>query len=458
MNTDSLFIEAPLYEETLPGGGHASFILKRGQVLRITDLEGGANVGMMLLNARQPSERLNLPDTLKGQHTFRLTEGHCLYSDMGRVLAAIVSDSCGWHDSIGGVLDAGEVQAKYGSGRYQELRNGFFRNGHDNLLVEMGKWNLDLEDLLMVVNLFSKVTADEHGILRYVSGNSQAGDHVALYAPMDTLVVLTALQHPMDPNPRYAPRPIRMTWSQARTASIADACRASRPENARLSTIPNASTSEEPRHVIDRQPTHARDRPVSPRHSRRRTLPLRGEGRADPRLLDLEGNQAVDTLFYSAANPRERYDPQRTLRRQDKIYLTTGSVLYSNLGNPLLTIVADTCGRHDTLGGACAQESNTVRYALGKRHMHSCRDNFLRACLHDGRLDKRDIGANINFFMNVPVTPEGGLTFEDGLSGPGKYVELKAAMDVIVLISNCPQLNNPCNGWNPTPAEVLVWD
>ena len=281
MNTDSLFIEAPLYEETLPGGGHASFILKRGQVLRITDLEGGANVGMMLLNARQPSERLNLPDTLKGQHTFRLTEGHCLYSDMGRVLAAIVSDSCGWHDSIGGVLDAGEVQAKYGSGRYQELRNGFFRNGHDNLLVEMGKWNLDLEDLLMVVNLFSKVTADEHGILRYVSGNSQAGDHVALYAPMDTLVVLTALQHPMDPNPRYAPRPIRMTWSQARTASIADACRASRPENARLSTIPNASTSEEPRHVIDRQPTHARDRPVSPRHSRRRTLPLRGEGRAD---------------------------------------------------------------------------------------------------------------------------------------------------------------------------------
>jgi urea carboxylase-associated protein 1 len=176
------------------------------------------------------------------------------------------------------------------------------------------------------------------------------------------------------------------------------------------------------------------------------------------RLLDLEGNQAIDTLFYNAQAPRERYDAQRTLRRQNKVYLTTGSVLYSNLGRPLLTIVADTCGRHDTLGGACAQESNTVRYALGKRYMHSCRDNFLRACLHDGRLDKRDIGANINFFMNVPVTPEGGLTFEDGLSAPGKYVELQAQMDVIVLISNCPQLNNPCNGWNPTPAEVLVWN
>ncbi|MDH4871258.1 urea amidolyase associated protein UAAP2 [Pseudomonas sp. BN515] len=176
------------------------------------------------------------------------------------------------------------------------------------------------------------------------------------------------------------------------------------------------------------------------------------------RLLDLEGNQAVDTLFYSAHNPRERYDVQRTLRRQNRVYLSAGSVLYSNLGNPMLTITADTCGRHDTLGGACAQESNTVRYALDKRYMHSCRDNFLRASLHDGRLTKRDISANINFFMNVPVTPDGGLTFEDGISAAGKYVELKAHMDIIVLISNCPQLNNPCNAYNPTPAEVLVWD
>lgn len=176
------------------------------------------------------------------------------------------------------------------------------------------------------------------------------------------------------------------------------------------------------------------------------------------RLLDLEGNQAVDTLFYSARNPRERYDVQRTLRKQNRVYLGPGSVLWSNLGNPMLSVVADTCDRHDTLGGACAQESNTVRYALGTRYMHSCRDNFLRASLHDGRLAKRDISANINFFMNVPVTPEGGLTFEDGISAPGKYVELLAHMDVIVLISNCPQLNNPCNGWNPTPAQVLVWE
>ena len=177
------------------------------------------------------------------------------------------------------------------------------------------------------------------------------------------------------------------------------------------------------------------------------------------RLHDLEGNQAVDTLFYSAANPRERYDPQRTLRRQNNVYLTTGSVLYSNLGHPLLTIVADTCGRHDTLGGACAQESNTVRYALGKRYMHSCRDNFLAALTQaDIGLGKRDLAPNINFFMNVPVTPQGGLSFEDGVSAPGKYVELLAEMDLWLLISNCPQLNNPCNGYDPTPAQVLVWD
>jgi urea carboxylase-associated protein 1 len=177
------------------------------------------------------------------------------------------------------------------------------------------------------------------------------------------------------------------------------------------------------------------------------------------RILDLEGNQAVDTLFYSAADPEQRYDANNTLREQGSIYLTTGTVLLSNAGNPMLTIVADTCGRHDTLGGACSAESNTVRYALDKRHMHSCRDSFLMALAEwDNGMDKRDLSSNINFFMNVPVTPAGGLTFEDGISDAGRYVELRAEMDVLVLISNCPQLNNPCNAYNPTPVEVLVWD
>jgi uncharacterized protein len=176
------------------------------------------------------------------------------------------------------------------------------------------------------------------------------------------------------------------------------------------------------------------------------------------RIVDLEGNQAVDTLFYSAARPAERYSAADTLLAQRSVYLTTGSELKSNLGNTLLRIVADTCGRHDTLGGACSAESNTVRYALEKRSMHSCRDSFLAALARTSLpLDKRDLTANINFFMNVPVTPAGGLTFEDGVSGPGRYVEMIAEMDVLVLISNCPQLNNPCNAYNPTPVEVLVW-
>jgi len=181
------------------------------------------------------------------------------------------------------------------------------------------------------------------------------------------------------------------------------------------------------------------------------------------RILDLEGNQAVDTLFYSAADPEERYSAADTIARQRQLYLTTGSVLYSNEGRPMLTIVADTCGRHDTLGGACAAESNTVRYALDKRPMHSCRDSFMHAinhcdCATHRQMSKRDITANINFFMNVPVTPDGHLKFDDGISGAGKYVELRAEMDVVVLISNCPQLNNPCNAYNPTPVRLLVWD
>jgi urea carboxylase-associated protein 1 len=177
------------------------------------------------------------------------------------------------------------------------------------------------------------------------------------------------------------------------------------------------------------------------------------------RIVDLEGNQAVDTLFYSAVDPRERYSATDTIRHQGKLYLTTGTVLRSSLGNPMLTIVADLCGRHDTLGGACAAESNTVRYGQQTKYMHSCRDNFLLALATSGlALEKRDLTNNINFFMNVPVTPAGGLTFEDGISAGGKYVELRAEMDVICLISNCPQLNNPCNAYNPTPIRLLVWD
>jgi hypothetical protein len=177
------------------------------------------------------------------------------------------------------------------------------------------------------------------------------------------------------------------------------------------------------------------------------------------RILDLEGNQAVDTLFYNARDPQERYSAVDTIREQGNLYLTAGTKLLSSEGNVLMIIVADTCGRHDTLGGACAAESNSVRYAIDKKYMHSCRDSFLHALGHcDCGMDKRDLTANVNFFMNVPVTPQGELTFADGISAPGKYVEMRAEMDVMVLISNCPQLNNPCNAYNPTPVRLLIWD
>ncbi|WP_226460433.1 urea amidolyase associated protein UAAP2 [Quatrionicoccus australiensis] len=177
------------------------------------------------------------------------------------------------------------------------------------------------------------------------------------------------------------------------------------------------------------------------------------------RIVDVEGNQAADIIFYNRHDTAEHYSVSNTILGQGGIYLTTGSVLRSNEGRPLLTIVADTCGRHDTVGGACAAESNTVRYALAKKFMHSCRDNYLQAIQNsDAGLDKADIVPNINFFMNVPVTADGQLTFADGVSGPGKYVELRAEMDVWALLSNCPQLNNPCNAYNPTPVRLLIWD
>lgn len=177
------------------------------------------------------------------------------------------------------------------------------------------------------------------------------------------------------------------------------------------------------------------------------------------RIIDLEGNQAVDTLFFNAADLSDRYSAVDTIREQGSVYLEEGSRLLSQMGTHLLTIVHDTCGRHDTLGGACSAESNSVRYPQERRYMHNCRDSFLKALSHSRYgLDKRDLANNINFFMNVPVSPEGKSTFADGISEPGKYVELQAETDVVVLISNCPQLNNPCNAYNPTPIRLCIWE
>ena len=174
------------------------------------------------------------------------------------------------------------------------------------------------------------------------------------------------------------------------------------------------------------------------------------------RIVDVEGQQAIDTLFYRADDPAERYSAQDTLREQGSAYVTTGTRLYSSEGRVMLTMIADTCGAHDTSAGACSCEANTVRFGQATRHMHACRENFVVEASKHG-LAKRDIVANINFFMNVPVQPDGRLAIVDGVSKPGDYVELRAEMDVLCLISNCPQVNNPCNGFDPTPVRVLIF-
>lgn len=174
------------------------------------------------------------------------------------------------------------------------------------------------------------------------------------------------------------------------------------------------------------------------------------------RITDLAGNQAADTLLYDAAELDNRYSAMDTIREQGAVYLTAGSHLLSTNLDVLATITADTCGRHDTVGGACSQESNVVRYGMHTRHQHACRETFLRYGSQVG-IGAAQLGHNINFFMNVPMTGHGGLTFADGVSAPGKYVELRAERDIILLISNCPQLNNPCNGWDPTPIRLLGW-
>ena len=177
------------------------------------------------------------------------------------------------------------------------------------------------------------------------------------------------------------------------------------------------------------------------------------------KIIDLESQQAVDALFYNAADVSERYSAQDTLAAQaadgGKFYLETGSVLLSNEGRAMVRIIADTCGFHDTCAGACSCESNTVRFGHETRFMHACRENFLTELAKYG-MDKRDLVSNVNFFMNVPIRPDGELTVDDGVSEPGGYVELRAEMDVLVLISNCPQVNNPCNGFKPTPIRIVI--
>ncbi|MFP5391596.1 MAG: urea amidolyase associated protein UAAP1 [Gammaproteobacteria bacterium] len=222
-----------LWTELVPGGGHWSYKVRRGTRLRFVDLEGGANVSVLLYRADERHERLNLQDTLKAQHTAHLTAGNVLYSDMGHILASITHDTVGWHDPLCGVADAALIQAKYGDKRYQEHRNAMHRNGKDSLLIEIGKWGLSLRDWVPNVNLFSKVTADADGVLRFVPGHSKKGDAVELRFEMDTLIALSTAPHPFDPSPEYAPKKVGIVAWRSDVAPADDPCRLSCPENGR---------------------------------------------------------------------------------------------------------------------------------------------------------------------------------------------------------------------------------
>ena len=223
----------PLYTKVLTHAGMWSGVIGRGKTLRLTALEAGANVGLLLYNADLTVERYNMPDTLKGQHIFHVRHPYCLHSDMGRVFASITADTVGWHDTVCGCSDARLVTERYGEKTYQAARNEFHRNGRDCFLIELAKWGLGPRDLVPNLNFFSKVVADEAGKLTFVSGHTKAGDHVDLRIELNTLVVLNTCQHPLDPDPAYHPREVKLEVMASPPARPDDVCRNSRPENVR---------------------------------------------------------------------------------------------------------------------------------------------------------------------------------------------------------------------------------
>ena len=223
----------PLYEYTMPGGAHWSFRMRRGTALRLTDVDGGANVGMLFYNPEEKLERYNAPDTLKGQHTFKLTRGHCLYSDMGRVFASIVEDDFGWHDTVCGNLHPDTLKEKYGEHGYQQYRNGWYLSGHDSFLVEMAKYGLTERDLAANLNLFSKVASGDDGALCFDPGAAKAGNTVTLRFEMDTLVLMHTCPHPLNPAPEYPKKKVHLEMFKADPVGEDDYCLNFRPENAR---------------------------------------------------------------------------------------------------------------------------------------------------------------------------------------------------------------------------------
>lgn len=223
----------PLYEDILPGGTHWSLIMRQGTVLKLIDLEGGANVGMLFYNPADKLERYNAPDTLKCQHTFKLTRGHCLYSDMGRIFCSIIEDTVGWHDTVGGYLDEVTLVKRWGRKSYQQYRNDWTLSGEHSFLIELAKHGLGRRDLAANLNWFSRVYTHQDGTLDFDPANSAGGNSVSLRFEMDTLVIMHTCPHPLNPASEYPKKPVRYQIGKAVPVSDDDYCLNSRPENRR---------------------------------------------------------------------------------------------------------------------------------------------------------------------------------------------------------------------------------
>ena len=226
-----------LWQDVIEGGATWSHILRRGTAIRLIDKEGGGNIGAVLYNADNPTERYNMPDTLKSQHIARLTAGSAIHSDMGRVLCSITEDSVGWHDPIAGCGNERSVTIKYGEARYQECHNHYHKNALDGFLIELAKYGLGRRDLTANINFFSKVVVSDTGRMNFVTGHSSPGSFVELRAEMDVLLILNTCQHPLDPSDKYQPRRCDLQIYQVPPPAADDLCRISRPENTRAFTL-----------------------------------------------------------------------------------------------------------------------------------------------------------------------------------------------------------------------------
>ena len=304
----------------IPGGAHWSMQIRRGTTLRLIDKEGGANVGMLFYNPTDKLERYNAPDTLKCQHTFKLTKGHCLYSDMGRIFCSIIDDSVGWHDTVAGNLTDANMKKRWGVKSYQEFANNWTLSGEHSFQVELAKHGLGKRDLAANVNWFSRVYTDDAGNIIFDADNSQADNHVDLRFEMDTLVILHTCPHPMNNACSYPQKPVQYQLCKAVPVREDDLCMNSCPENQRgfqNNAIYHPSRRdikmirESPRQVdntVFREVIKAGDYWI---YVLKKDQTLR--------ILDLEGNQAADTLFYNADDPAERYSAMDTLRQQGNV-------------------------------------------------------------------------------------------------------------------------------------------